>query len=299
MPPRKKPINSTTKNSKGKRKRSNSSEEEFSSSTESITNDEIKSEKSKRRKSSLRSESPESTCETKKSKVNNRTRSMSSEPEPSTSKKSSTNVEIKENMLNTRSKTTAQNSEKIYTQIAHLNPFQTDWIIKARVTVKRHLYSYKNSKGEGKVFSFDLIDSSAEIRVTVFQQLIDRFYDKLKEGTVYEISGADVKNANKKYSSIKNNFELIVNNDTKIEECIDDLRAIPNLTYNITPISKITKSLKDQLITVTGICHQISSLEEFTSKSSGIELKKKNITLIDKNMNGMLFGNKVLFNYFH
>ena len=46
--------------------------------------------------------------------------------------------------------------------IHQLNPYQNRWTIKARVTSKGELRHWQNNRGEGKVFSFDLID---EVRI--------------------------------------------------------------------------------------------------------------------------------------
>lgn len=40
-----------------------------------------------------------------------------------------------------------------------LNPYQGRWAIKARITAKGDLRRYNNARGDGKVFSFDLLDS--------------------------------------------------------------------------------------------------------------------------------------------
>lgn len=57
-------------------------------------------------------------------------------------------------------------------------PFR--WIIKARVTNKSNIRTWSNSKGEGKLFSFDLVDESGEIRVTGFRDAVDKFYDYIQ-----------------------------------------------------------------------------------------------------------------------
>lgn len=102
--------------------------------------------------------------------------------------------------------------------ISSLNPFHNNWQIKAKVIAKRPIHFWKNEKGTGKLFNMDLYDESAQIRVTVFNDLVDKFFDKIECGKVYLISDANLKDANKKYSTIKNNFEIIFTNDTEMIE---------------------------------------------------------------------------------
>lgn len=46
-----------------------------------------------------------------------------------------------------------------------LNSYQNRWTIKARVTQKSEIRRYNNAKGDGKFFSFDLLDAEGgEIR---------------------------------------------------------------------------------------------------------------------------------------
>jgi ssDNA-binding replication factor A large subunit len=46
----------------------------------------------------------------------------------------------------------------------------------------------------------------------MFNEQLEQFAPMLEEGKVYEISGAYVKMANKKYTSIKNDFCLTLSN---------------------------------------------------------------------------------------
>lgn len=54
------------------------------------------------------------------------------------------------------------------------------WVIRARITSKSPIKTWSNSRGEGKLFSMDLIDESGEIRCTAFRDLCDKFYDMLE-----------------------------------------------------------------------------------------------------------------------
>ena len=54
------------------------------------------------------------------------------------------------------------------------------WSIKARVTNKSGIRTYSNAKGEGKLFSIELIDKSGEIKCTGFNEQCEKFYDLLQ-----------------------------------------------------------------------------------------------------------------------
>lgn len=64
--------------------------------------------------------------------------------------------------------------------ISGLSPYQNKWVIKARVTAKPPIRHWSNAKGEGKLFSMDLMDESGQIRVTAFRDQVDKFYDMIE-----------------------------------------------------------------------------------------------------------------------
>lgn len=53
-------------------------------------------------------------------------------------------------------------------------------MIKARVTSKSPVRTWANARGEGKLFSIDLVDESGEIRATAFKEQCDKFYDMIE-----------------------------------------------------------------------------------------------------------------------
>lgn len=67
--------------------------------------------------------------------------------------------------------------------ISSLSPYQNKWVIKARVTSKSAIRTWNNAKGEGKLFSMDLMDESGQIRVTAFRDQVDKFYDMIQVGS--------------------------------------------------------------------------------------------------------------------
>lgn len=62
--------------------------------------------------------------------------------------------------------------------------FSARWTIKVRVTNKSDIRTWSNSRGEGKLFSMDLVDQSGEIRATAFKDQVDKFYDVVEKGKV-------------------------------------------------------------------------------------------------------------------
>jgi len=70
------------------------------------------------------------------------------------------------------------------------NPYQGRWTIKARVTAKSDVCRFHNARGDGKVFSFDLLDAdNGEIRATYFNNVMDQFYDKIDGHGVFHYKG--------------------------------------------------------------------------------------------------------------
>jgi replication factor A1 len=102
--------------------------------------------------------------------------------------------------------------------IEGLNPYAHKWTIKARVTRKSDIRTWSNQRGEGKLFDVILMDETAEIKATGFNQVVDELYPKFEEGKVYYISKAKVSIAKKKFSNLSNDYELSLERNTEIEE---------------------------------------------------------------------------------
>lgn len=69
--------------------------------------------------------------------------------------------------------------------ISGLSPYQNKWVIKARVTAKSAMRTWSNAKGEGKLFNFDLMDESGQIRCTAFRDVADKYYDMLEVSFIF------------------------------------------------------------------------------------------------------------------
>ena len=130
--------------------------------------------------------------------------------------------------------------------IASLTPYQNKWTIKVRVTNKSDIRRWSNSRGEGHLFSMDLVDESGEIRATAFKEQCDKFYNMIEIGKVFYITSGTLKAANKQYSNLNNDYELTFRDSTEVIPCTDEAEAsnIPTLSFNFCQIGQLSASLK-------------------------------------------------------
>ncbi|OMO91740.1 Nucleic acid binding, tRNA/helicase-type [Corchorus olitorius] len=165
--------------------------------------------------------------------------------------------------------------------IAALNPYQGRWAIKARVTAKGDLRRYNNARGDGKVFSFDLLDSDGgEIRVTCFNAVVDRFYDVIEVGRVYLISKGSLKPAQKNFNHLKNEWEIFLESTSTVELCPDEDGSIPRQQFSFRPISEIESAENNSILDVIGIVITVNPSVPIMRKN-GMETQRRIVNLKD------------------
>ncbi|KAI3728253.1 hypothetical protein L6452_16886 [Arctium lappa] len=178
--------------------------------------------------------------------------------------------------------------------IAALNPYQGRWTIKARVTAKAELRRYNNAKGDGKVFSFDLLDSDGgEIRTTCFNAVADEFYNQVEVGKVYYISKGSVKPAQKAFNHLKNDHEIMLDSTSTIQPCIDDDTSIPQQQFHFRSIAEIEGLDNNSILDIIGVVSSITPSSSIMRKN-GTETQKRTLQLKDmsgRSIEVTLWGN--------
>ncbi|GAB4838016.1 Replication protein A 70 kDa DNA-binding subunit A [Ancistrocladus abbreviatus] len=165
--------------------------------------------------------------------------------------------------------------------IAALNPYQGRWAIKARVTSKSEIRRYNNARGDGKVFSFDLLDSDGgEIRVTCFNALVDRFYDAIVVGKVYMISKGSLKPAQKNFNHLKNEWEILLESTSTVDLCADEDVSIPKQQFTFRSISEIENAENNSILDVIGIVTSVNPSIPILRKN-GMETQRRIINMKD------------------
>ncbi|XP_057813034.1 replication protein A 70 kDa DNA-binding subunit A [Cryptomeria japonica] len=165
--------------------------------------------------------------------------------------------------------------------ISALNPYQGRWTIKARVTAKGDLRRFNNAKGDGKVFSFDLLDSEGgEIRITCFNSVADQFYDRIENGRVYMVSKGSLKPAQKNFNHLNNEWEIFLESTSTVEACLEEDNSIPQQHYNFRPISEIEHMENNSMVDIIGVVISINPSSTIMRKN-GTETQKRALQLKD------------------
>uniref|UniRef100_A0A4W6BY09 Replication protein A subunit n=1 Tax=Lates calcarifer TaxID=8187 RepID=A0A4W6BY09_LATCA len=151
--------------------------------------------------------------------------------------------------------------------IASLNPYQSKWTIRARVTNKSTIRTWSNSRGDGKLFSMEVVDES------VTTKSCEILY------SVYYISKCSLKIANKQYTSVKNDYEMTFSGESTVIPC-DDSCDVPMVQCDFVSISDLENRDKDAIIDVIGVCKSVEEVTRITTKSNR-EVTKRTLSLMD------------------
>jgi replication factor A1 len=95
----------------------------------------------------------------------------------------------------------------------------SSWIIKAKVTDKTELKTFTNQRGDGSVFSIELLDShGGEIKCSLYNDVATKWFPVIKVGKCYTISKGQIRVANKRFQKCDNDFSITFNNFTEVLE---------------------------------------------------------------------------------
>jgi replication factor A1 len=142
--------------------------------------------------------------------------------------------------------------------IKALNTFSRDWKIQARVSSKAEKRQTRNG---GSLLKIELVDMyGTQIEGTFFNEAADQFEPKILENKVYLFSNGVVKMANKRFTSIKNDFCIVFEKNAQINEVEDD-GSIAEQAFDFTNIRGIQEILQMKTLDVVGIITEISEKE--------------------------------------
>lgn len=168
--------------------------------------------------------------------------------------------------------------------LVSLNPYQGNWTIKVRVTSKGNMRTYKNFKGEGCVFNVELTDEDGtQIQATCFNEAARKFYDKFELGKVYYISKGTLKVANKQFNTVRNDYEMTLNENSEVEEVSNEAAFVPETKFNFVPIDELGPYVNGrELVDVIGVVQSVSPTLSIRRKINNDTFPKREITIADE-----------------
>uniref|UniRef100_A0A7S2MWW4 Replication protein A subunit n=1 Tax=Helicotheca tamesis TaxID=374047 RepID=A0A7S2MWW4_9STRA len=179
-----------------------------------------------------------------------------------------------------RSSASSTSSANI-TPISALNMYMNRWVIRARVTSKSDIRTWSNARGEGSLFSVELLDSSGQdIRATFFKEAVDKFYHMLEQDRVYTFSGGRLKVANAQYNTCKSQFEVTFDQNAEIH-LDNDMGDIQHQLFDFVPIAQLENIDPGKYVDVVGVVKSVGQTSSIMSKKSGQELLKADLVVAD------------------
>jgi replication factor A1 len=104
--------------------------------------------------------------------------------------------------------------------IAALNPYMSGWAVRAKVVSKGPKRSFSKNGAPAGVFSAELVDAQGTpVEATFWHAAADKYFDSIQEGGVYVFARGSVKPANKRYSTVRNDYALHFDAAAEVEAC--------------------------------------------------------------------------------
>lgn len=117
------------------------------------------------------------------------------------------------------------------------------------------------------------------IQATFFNDNAIKWYDLLHENKCYTFANGRVGMANKRFTSIKNDFCLTLGNETEIKEVPDD-SYIQSNGFSFTTLDKISVTPASATIDVIGVVFELGQIGQIKMKT-GENRDKLNIVIAD------------------
>ncbi|OMO53144.1 Nucleic acid binding, tRNA/helicase-type [Corchorus capsularis] len=167
--------------------------------------------------------------------------------------------------------------------LVSLNPYQGNWTIKVRLTSKGNMRTYKNARGEGCVFNVELTDEDGtQIQATMFNEAARKFFDKFQLGKVYYISKGTLKLANKQFKTVKNDYEMTLNENSMVEEASNEESFIPETKFNFVPIDQLGPYVNGrELVDIIGVVQSVGAISNVKRKIDNENIPKRDMTVAD------------------
>jgi len=155
-----------------------------------------------------------------------------------------------------------------FTPISALVGFSSGFTIKAKITKKTDIRTYNKNGSEGCVFSIEIVDNDGgEIQGSFFGDAAREFHPKLQEGHVYIFSGGNVKVANTKFQTVKNEYQIMFDKSTQVEEVADD-GTIASPNFNFISLNQVGELDVNTNVDILALVKEAGNVTQITLKNN-------------------------------
>lgn len=165
--------------------------------------------------------------------------------------------------------------------LSQITTFSKDITLYVKVIKKWEVKNFvnKQTKQPGKLLSFNIADIDGfEMQVTCFGLICDRFNNLIKENGVYLIRGGYARLSEKKFTNIKSDYKLIIDDKTKIDE-MDDNGAFKDTKSNVIQLKDLITSQVNTIIDC--VVYVIEAFETTIKPTRGGEMSIRKLIIGD------------------
>lgn len=164
--------------------------------------------------------------------------------------------------------------------ISGLNPYSNKWVIKARVTKKGDLTTWKKPDKSGQLFSVHLLDDQkGEIKAIAYNSAAKKFSEIFQEGCVYLVANGRLKHANKKFNTLNSEYEITLEESSIVRELHDDSN-IPTQNFNFLTIDEIMARGPNELVDLCAVVLEPGTAE-LTQTKKKTDTMRRVVKLMD------------------
>lgn len=169
----------------------------------------------------------------------------------------------------------------LFCPIKALNTMSNDWQIRVRVTKKTPLKTLNMRNGNtGHIMKCELMDYlGQQIEAQFWGEAAEKFDPIVQQGNVYIMSKGTVKMANRKFSSINNDYCLNFNQYSEIKE-VKDSGDIKNTGFDFITLDQVKEMMQVQTIDLLGVITSTGDVDIQKFKN-GDSKPKRVIELVD------------------
>lgn len=82
----------------------------------------------------------------------------------------------------------------------------------------------------------------------MFNEAAKKFFEKFEMGKVYYVSKGSLKLANKKFSTLKNDYEMTLNENSEVDEVCNEEAFVPETKFDFVPIDMLGPHVNQKVL---------------------------------------------------